>query len=50
MNKLTPDEEKRVLEHPPKGTFALLLLMAAIFGAGWAFMYFGRFLAHGAIT
>lgn len=50
MNKLTPDEEKKILESSPKGTFALLLLMAAIFAVGWAFMYFGRFLEHGAVT
>jgi hypothetical protein len=50
MSKLTPDEEKRILESPPKGTLALLLLMAAIFAVAWAYMYFGRFLEHGAVT
>jgi uncharacterized protein HemX len=50
MNKPSPDEEKKILESSPTGTFALLLLMAAVFALGWAFMYFGRFLEHGAVT
>ncbi|MGB7932253.1 MAG: hypothetical protein WCH04_08515 [Gammaproteobacteria bacterium] len=50
MSKLTPDEEKRILEGSPRGTLALLLLMAVIFAVGWAYMYFGRFLEHGAVT
>ncbi len=50
MNELTPEEERRALEDAPKGTFALMLVLAAMFVAGWAYLYFGRFLVHGPVS
>ena len=50
MSELTPEEEKRILEAPPKGTWALMLLLALSLLAGWLLMYFGRFLSHGPIS
>jgi hypothetical protein len=50
MNQLTPEEEKRILESLPVGTFALMLLLGAVMFAGWAFMFFGMFLEHGPIN
>jgi hypothetical protein len=49
MNQLTPEEEEKILHSLPKGTFALLLVFAAIFTAAWAFMFFVRFMSHGPI-
>jgi hypothetical protein len=50
MSDLSPDEEKRVLELPPKGTWVLMLLLALALLAGWLLMYFGRFLPHGPVS
>ena len=50
MHQLSPEEEKRILESPPLGTFALMLLIGALMFAGWAYMFFGMFLKHGPIN
>lgn len=31
----------------PKGTLAIVLVYAALFVAGWLFLYFGEFLPRG---
>lgn len=49
MNQLTPEEEKK-LTGVPKGTFALMLLLGALLFAGWAFMFFARFIEHGPVS
>ena len=48
MSQLTPEEEEKILHSLPKGTFALLLVFAAIFAAAWAFMFI-LFMSHGPI-
>jgi hypothetical protein len=50
MKQLSPDEEQKILNSPPKGTYALLLLFAALMLAGWAFMFFAMFLEHGPVN
>ncbi|MDZ7753700.1 MAG: hypothetical protein U5S82_19155 [Gammaproteobacteria bacterium] len=50
MSELSPEEEKAILESPPKGTFAIIVLYAFVFGAAWLALYFGRFLAHGPVN
>ena len=50
MSQSTPEEEKQAIDSSPKGTFALLLLFAALMVAGWAFLFFFRFLAHGPVN
>jgi hypothetical protein len=42
-------EEAEILAEAPKGTFALMLLIAFLLFAGWALLYFGRFLAAGPV-
>ena len=49
MTQLSEKERRRIMESPPKGTWALLLLFAALLALGWAIMYFGVFLAHGPV-
>ena len=49
MSQLSPEEEKRILASPPKGTFALMLLVGALIFAGWAYMFFNMFLEHGPV-
>ena len=50
MSEMTPEEERRILEAPPKGTWVLMLLLALALLAGWALMYFARFLSHGPVS
>jgi hypothetical protein len=49
MSQLTP-EEKAKLAGLPRGTFALMLLLGALLFAGWAVMFFARFLEHGPVS
>jgi len=45
-----PEEEKRrILESPPKGTWALMLIVAAGMAAAWLFLYSGVFIPRGAV-
>ncbi len=48
MPRPTP-EEQRLLGDAPKGAWALMLVVAALLLAGWALLYFGRFLANGPV-
>ena len=50
MNQLSPEEEKKILDSPPTGTFALMLLVGALIAAGWVYMFFFMFLEHGPIN
>lgn len=50
MSELSPEEEKRILESPPKGTFAVMFIYGVIVGVAWLGLYFGRFLAHGPVN
>ena len=50
MSQLSPEEEQKILNSPPKGTFALMLLVGVLMFAGWAYMFFGMFLEHGPIN
>ena len=48
MPPLTP-EEKALLAEAPKGTSALMILVAVLLFVGWAVFYFGRFLGAGPV-
>jgi hypothetical protein len=50
MSSLTEEEKKKIMEGPPKGTLALMLVFGALFALAWLTMYFGRFLPHGAVS
>jgi hypothetical protein len=42
-------EEKARLAEAPKGTFALMIIVAVLLFAGWALLYFERFLGAGPV-
>lgn len=42
-------EEKVRLADTPKGTMALMIVVAVLLFAGWALLYFGRFLGSGPV-
>ena len=47
---ITREEEQKVLASPPKGTFVLMLVFAALFMVGWLLLYFGRYMVLGPIS
>ncbi|MFN3920381.1 MAG: hypothetical protein ACK4JF_08885 [Methylohalobius sp.] len=48
---MPPSEEERrqILNSSPKGTWTLMLIVAAGMAAAWLFLYFGVFLPRGAV-
>ncbi len=49
MNNLSA-EQQEAIKDAPKGTFALMLLLAASLTLGWLFMFFFMFLEHGPVN
>ena len=49
MSHLTA-EQQEAIKDAPKGTFALMLLLAASLALGWVFMFFFMFLEHGPVN
>jgi len=49
MSKLSPEEEKKILESPPRATMLLNIILAICFVAGW-FYLFEKFLSHGPVN
>jgi hypothetical protein len=47
---VTEDEEKKILERPPWGTFAVLLVYIAVFAGLWGLMYVGLLVARGPVS
>lgn len=43
-------EQKEAIKDAPKGTFALMLLLAALLALGWVYMFFFMFLEHGPVN
>ncbi len=48
--KLSPEEEKEILESAPKGTFFIILIFGLVFTVAWAVLFFGRFIANGPVN
>lgn len=42
-------EEKALLADAPRGTYVLMLAVAALLFGAWALFYFGHFIAHGPV-
>lgn len=47
MARLSEDEERRLITAPPRGTFVLMLLLAAVFLVAWLYFYFGVYWLRG---
>ena len=43
-------EQREAIKDAPKGTYALMLLLAASMSLGWAYMFFFMFLKHGPVN
>jgi len=49
MNDLSP-EQLEAIKDAPKGTFALMMVLAVGLVAGWVFMFFFMFLKNGPVS
>lgn len=50
MNELSDEEQRRILEAPPRGTWALILAIGIAMLAGWLYFFFGLFMSHGPVA
>jgi hypothetical protein len=50
MTELSEDEQRRILEAPPRGTWALILVVGLAMLAGWLYFFFGLFMSHGPVA
>lgn len=47
MARLSEDEQRRLMTAAPRGTFVLMLLVAAVFLIAWLYFYFGIYWLRG---
>lgn len=50
MDELSEEQKRRIMETPPRGTWAILLIFGVLFLAAWLLMYFGVFMPRGPVT
>ena len=50
MTELSEDEKRRILEAPPRGTWAVILVIGLAMLAGWLYFFFGLFMSHGPVS
>jgi len=46
---LAENERQKILNSPPMGTWALMLIVGASMVLAWLFLYYGVFLPRGAV-
>lgn len=50
MTELSEEEQRRILEAPPRGTGALLVVVGTAMLVGWLYFFFGVFMSHGPVS
>lgn len=50
MKQLSEEEQKKILESPPVGTWALMMVVGLSMVAAWLFLYYGVFSPRGIIN
>jgi hypothetical protein len=50
MNELSEDEQRRILEAPPRGTWAVILVIGVAMLLSWLYFFFGLFMSHGPVA
>jgi hypothetical protein len=49
MTELSEEEQRRILEAPPRGTWAVILVIGLAMLLGWLYFFFGLFVSHGPV-
>lgn len=50
MTDLTDEERRQILESPPRGTWAVILVIGLGMLIGWLYFFFGLFMSHGPVN
>jgi len=50
MSEMSDEEQRRILEAPPRGTWALILAIGLAMLVGWLYFFFGLFMSHGPVA
>jgi hypothetical protein len=50
MNPLSEEEQKKIIESSPVGTWVLMFTVGISMVIGWLFLYYGVFLPRGMIN
>ena len=50
MTDLSEDEQRRILEAPPKGTWAVILVIGIAMLLSWLYFFIGLFMSHGPVS
>lgn len=50
MTDLTDEEQRQILESPPRGTWAVILVIGIAMLLGWLYFFFGLFMSHGPVN
>jgi hypothetical protein len=50
MSQLTEEEQRRILEGSPRGTWAVILVIAIAMLLSWLYFFFGLFMSHGPVS
>jgi hypothetical protein len=50
MKELTEQEQRRILEAPPRGTWAVILVIGVAMLLSWLYFFFGLFMSHGPVN
>jgi hypothetical protein len=50
MNELSEEEQRQILEAPPRGTWAIILVIGLAMLLAWLYFFFGLFVSHGPVS
>jgi hypothetical protein len=50
MTELSDEEQRRILEAPPRGTYAVILVIGIGMLLAWLYFFFGLFMSHGPVS
>jgi hypothetical protein len=50
MNELSEEEQRQILEAPPRGTYAVIIVIGLAMLLGWLYFFFGLFMSHGPVN
>ncbi|HOP17233.1 MAG: hypothetical protein H6956_00705 [Chromatiaceae bacterium] len=50
MSEISEEEKRRILEAPPRGTWALIFTIGLAMLVSWLYFFFGVFMSHGPVA
>jgi hypothetical protein len=50
MSDLSEEQQRQILEAPPRGTWAIILVIGIAMLLAWLYFFFGLFVSHGPVS